>query len=185
MKKLIALMLCGILAVAGLGGCGTTKEESTVSNVTAGEVFDAINAAFAEKYADMDVEGAIPNMPMNIDDTTLQEKFGIDPEITEDYKGQIAGMMTNCDMLLVVKAKDGKLEDVVKGLEKGKEAQQAAFESYGVMGNLERLDASKIVTNGNYAALLMVGIMDTEAETVDFTEDVKLAEDTFKNTING
>ena len=74
---------------------------------------------------------------------------------------------------------------MVKGLEKGKEAQQAAFESYGVMGNLERLDASKIVTNGNYAALLMVGIMDTEDETVDFTEDVKLAEDTFNNTING
>lgn len=194
MKKFLALILSGVLVALSLASCGSNEgsshegssSESSVSaaaDVTAAEVFDAINNAFAEKYEDL--EGAIANMPMDVDDATLQEKFGIDPSEVEDYKGQIAGMMTNCDMLIVVKAKEGELDNVVTGLQKAKENQTLQFESYGVMGNLERLDAAKVVTNGNFAALLMVGVMDDEAETADFTEDVKLAEDTFNDTING
>lgn len=181
MKKVLSLILCGLMMVLFLASCG--KNSSSSANVTAPEVFDAINGAFAEKYEG--TEGAISNMPMDVDDTTLQEKFGIDPADVEGYKGQIAGMMTNCDMLLVVKAKEGKLEDVTRGLEKAKADQITQFEFYAVMGNPERLEASKIVTNGDFAALLMVGVMGDEEENLDFTEDVKLAEDTFNSAING
>lgn len=179
----LSLASCGSNEGSSHEGSSSESSVSAAADVTAAEVFDAINNAFAEKYEDL--EGAIANMPMDVDDATLQEKFGIDPSEVEDYKGQIAGMMTNCDMLIVVKAKEGELDNVVTGLQKAKENQTLQFESYGVMGNLERLDAAKVVTNGNFAALLMVGVMDDEAETADFTEDVKLAEDTFNDTING
>ncbi len=183
LKRTFSLLLSVVIAVCAFTSCN----KAPASNKTAAEVFDAINAAFAEQYKDVEgVEGAIPNMPMDVDDTVLKEKFGIDPEWVEDYKGQIAGMMTNCDMLVVVKAKDGQLDKVKEGLEKGKADQNALFEFYGVMGNPERLAASKIVTNGNYAALLMVGILtDNAAEGFDFSGDVRLAEDTFNKTING
>ena len=181
MKKWIALVLAVLVTAAVTLACGQQKNGGNAA--TAEEVFDAINAAFAEKYPDVGM--VIPNMPMDVDDTILEEKFGITSDMAESYKGQVAGMMTNCDMLIVVKAKDGKLEDVTKALEKAKEDQTAQFEFYAVMGNDKRLEASKIVTNGNFAALLMVGIVGEGAEdTFDFTEDVKLAEDTFNKAIN-
>lgn len=40
--------------------------------------------------------------------------------MAESFKGEIAGVMTNCDMLVVVKAKDGKIEDVKAALEAAK-----------------------------------------------------------------
>ena len=159
------------------------SSETASGEVTAAAIYDAINEAFAEKYPDAGM--VIPNMPMEVDETTLKDKFGITTDMVTDYKGEIAGMMTNCDMLLIVKAADGKLEDVKAALEKAKDDQTAQFEMYGVMGNIERTQAAKVVTNGDYAALIMVGIMpEDETATVDFTEDVQLAEDTFNATID-
>ena len=215
MKKFFAILMSIIVASAALVSCGndkgsssdssssssvsdtntessgeesssTTSEESSEEasgEVTAAAIYDAINAAFAEKYPDAGM--VIPNMPIEVDETTLKDKFGISSDMVTDYKGEIAGMMTNCDMLLIVKAAEGKLEDVKVALEQAKADQTAQFEMYGVMGNIERTQAAKVVTNGDYAALIMVGIMpEDETATVDFTEDVQLAEDTFNATID-
>ena len=215
MKKFFAILMSIIVASAALVSCGndkgsssdssssssvsdtntessgeesssTTSEESSEEasgEVTAAAIYDAINAAFAEKYPDAGM--VIPNMPIEVDETTLKDKFGISSDMVTDYKGEIAGMMTNCDMLLIVKAAEGKLEDVKVALKQAKADQTAQFEMYGVMGNIERTQAAKVVTNGDYAALIMVGIMpEDETATVDFTEDVQLAEDTFNATID-
>ena len=89
-------------------------------------------------------------------------------------------------MLLIVKAKDGRIDSVRASLESAKEAQTEQFASYGVMGNIERTAASKVVTNGNYAALIMVGVLPDDPDAaLDFDSDVKLAEDTFNRTIDG
>lgn len=193
MQKMIALLMAALCAVAFVScnnssnGSGSSNESSSgaaVSNATSAEIFDAINSAFAEKYPD--AGAVIPNMPQDVDDTVLQDKFGIDVGDVEDYKGQIAGTMTNCDMLLIVKAKDGRIDSVRASLESAKEAQTEQFASYGVMGNIERTAASKVVTNGNYAALIMVGVLPDDPDAaLDFDSDVKLAEDTFNRTIDG
>ena len=132
MKKILALLLAALMASATLASCGNagngssgsssvsseagTNKESTA---TAEEVFDAINKAFADKYGAIDpgITGAINNMPAAVDDQLLKEQLGISPDLYESYKGEIAGMMTNCDMLIVVKAKEGKVEDVKAALE--------------------------------------------------------------------
>lgn len=119
-----------------------------------------------------------------MDDTTLQEKFHISLDMVDSYKGTIAGMMTNCDELLVVKAKDGQIDAVKEALQQALEDQKAAFEWYGVMNNVERLDAAKVVTNGNYAALLIVGVSPEDGSTsVDFSSDVSMAENAFNAAI--
>lgn len=79
------------------------------------------------------------------------EKFHISLDMAESYKGTVAGMMTNCDELLVVKAKDGQIDAVKAALDQALEDQKEAFSWYGVMGNTERLEAAKVVTSGNYA----------------------------------
>ncbi|MBR6789464.1 MAG: DUF4358 domain-containing protein [Oscillospiraceae bacterium] len=195
MKKFFALFVCAVMAVSMFASCGGKKEETPESSApessapaadpvptaTAEEIFAAIDAAFVEEFSDLEATGAISNMPMDVDDTVLTEKFGIDPADVESYKGQIAGMMTNCDMLMVVKAKEGKMDAVLAGLEKAKADQTTQFEFYPVAGNDLRLEASKIVQNGDYAALLMVGVVDNDAP--DFTDDVKMAEDAFNTAI--
>ena len=93
-------------------------------------------------------------------------------------------MMTNCDMLIVVKAKEGKVEDVKAALEAAKKAQAAQFENYPVMANDVRIEDSKVVENGRYVALLMVGVLTDDNESdPDFTEDVQMAEDAFNTAI--
>ncbi len=195
MKKILAVLLAALMASAVMVSCGekngnsgspssvSSEAQNTISSATSEEVYDAINAAFAEKYPDAGM--VIPNAPMEVDETTLNDKFGITTDMVEDYKGEMAGMMTNCDMLLVVKVKEGKMEDVKAALEKAKDDQTAQFEWYAVMGNAERTAAAKVVENGNFAALIMVGIMDIGSdEAPDFTSDVQLAEDTFNKTVD-
>ena len=191
MKKIVALLMAALCAVTFVS-CNRSPDSSgssneslggeAVSSATSADIFDTIDSAFAEKYPS---SGAvIPNMPQDVDDTVLKDKFGIDISDVENYKGQIAGTMTNCDMLLIVKAKDGKIDSVRTSLEKAKEAQTEQFASYGVMGNIERTAASKVVTNGNYAALIMVGVLPDDPDAaLAFESDVKLAEDTFNKTI--
>ena len=195
MKKILAVLLAALMTSAVMVSCGdntgsssssssvSSEVENNISSATSEEVYDAINAAFAEKYPDAGM--VIPQMPMEVDETTLKDKFGITTDMVEDYKGEIAGSMTNCDMLLVVKVKEGKMEEVKAALEKAKEDQTIQFEHYGVMGNIERTAAAKVVENGNFAALIMVGIMDSGSdEAPDFTSDVQLAEDTFNETVD-
>ena len=199
MKKILALLLAALMASATLASCGNagngssgsssvsseagTNKESTA---TAEEVFDAINKAFADKYGAIDpgITGAINNLPAAVDDQLLKEQLGISPDLYESYKGEIAGMMTNCDMLIVVKAKEGKVEDVKAALEAAKKAQAAQFENYPVMANDVRIEDSKVVENGRYVALLMVGVLtDDNDSDPDFTEDVQMAEDAFYTAI--
>lgn len=178
MKKSARLPLLAtvlMVSIALLTGCG-----NTTSDKTAQEVYDAIQSAFMEKYG---VE-AIPNSPIEVDDTTLEQKFYLSPDEVESYAGSIAGMMTNCDELLVVQAKSGEVENVREALEKALQDQKDAFGFYAVMNNIERLDAAKVVTQGDYAALLIVGISPEDPDAaVDFTADVSLAEEAFYDAL--
>ena len=89
-------------------------------------------------------------------------------------------MMTNCDELLVVQAKDGEIDNVKAALQQALSEQKDAFSWYGVMYNTERLDAAKVIVSGNYAALLIVGVSPENEETsVDFSSDVSMAENAF------
>ena len=52
------------------------------------------------------------------------------------------------------------------------------------MDNPERLEAAKVVTEKDFAALLIVGISPDDPDLpVDFTEDVEMAEKAFRNAV--
>ena len=116
---------------------------------------------------------------------TLTEQFHISADQVVSYSGTLAGMMTNCDILLVVQAKDGEIENVKAALQQTLYEQIEAFSWYGVMYNPERLDAAKVIVKGNYAALLIVGVSPEPGseESVDFSDDVALAENAFYGAI--
>lgn len=158
----------------------SSESSETATGVSAQDIYSAIDAAFQNKYG----HGPIPSAPFAIDDVTLSEKFHISTDQVVSYSGVVAGMMTNCDELLVVQAKDGEIEKVKAALQQALSEQKDAFGWYGVMYNTERLDAAKVVVSGNYAALLIVGISPENGETeVDFSSDVSMAENAFYSAI--
>ena len=146
-------------------------------SITAESVYNAMDKAVANRHTGVDA--AIMNMPMPVDDMILTDMFGINTSDVNTYKGVCAGSMTNCDIMIVVEAKDGKKDVVKKALEEKLSAQKAQFEHYGVMGNIERLEAAKIVDKGNFVALLIVGIMGEGEETYDCAGDVSAAVSAF------
>lgn len=179
-KKVIKVLSTVLLLATLLGalyGCGKTS----ASNATAEEVYNAIQDAFTESYG----HEAIQNMPTEVNDTVLAEKFHLSPDEVEGYCGVIAGSMTNCDELLVVKAKDGETEKVETALQQALDEQREAFAWYAVMNNPERLEAAKIVTEGSFTALLLVGVS-PEDDTVEanFEQDVAMAEKAFRDAIS-
>lgn len=155
---------------------------SESAGVSASAVYSAINSAFQNQYG----YDAIPGMTMEVDDTTLTEKFRLTSDMVESYAGAIAAMMTNCDELLVVQAKEGQIDNVKAALEQALADQKETFGWYAVMNNTERLEAAKVVVKGNYAALLIVGTAPDDVEdegAVDFSGDVSLAENAFYGAI--
>lgn len=158
----------------------SSESSEAATGVSAQDIYSAIDAAFQSKYG----HGPIANAPFAIDDVTLSEKFHISTDQVVSYSGVVAGMMTNCDELLVVQAKDGEIDNVKAALQQALSEQKDAFSWYGVMYNTERLDAAKVIVSGNYAALLIVGVSPENEETsVDFSSDVSMAENAFYGAI--
>ena len=156
---------------------------SASSSVSASDIYSAIDAAFRSKYGD----GPIVNSPYSVDDTSLTELFHLNSDQVESYCGMMAGMMTNCDELLVVQAKDGKVNEVKAALEQRLSEQKDSFAHYPVMFNDVRLDDAKVVVKGNYVALLIVGVITdeiNEAGEADFTGDVEMAKNAFYSAID-
>lgn len=159
----------------------TPSEPAESTGVSASDIHAAINSAFESQYG----HGPISNFPIEVDETTLTEQFHISADQVVSYSGTLAGMMTNCDILLVVQAKDGEIDNVKAALQQTLSEQIEAFSWYGVMYNPERLDAAKVIVKGNYAALLIVGVSPEPGseESVDFSDDVALAENAFYGAI--
>lgn len=160
---------------------GNTSESKPNTSVNATTVYDAMDSAVAARHKGIDA--AIMNMPMSLDDSTLSDMLGLSSSDVASYKGTYAGSMTNCDMMIVIEAKDGKIDTVKKALQDKQAAQKKQFEFYGVMGNIERLDASKVVSSGNFAALLIVGVMGDGEEDYDCAGDVSAASSAFTNAL--
>jgi hypothetical protein len=179
MKKFAVTLAAVTLSALAFAGCGS---QTSAKNPTAAEVYDSIQTVFNETYG----HEAIENMPTEVNDTILAEKFHLSADEVDSYAGVIAGMMTNCDELVVVKAKDGDIENVEAALNQALEEQREAFSWYAVMYNPERMESAKVVTEGDYAALLIVGISPEEedAENVDFTDDVMMAEKAFRDAVS-
>ncbi len=151
------------------------------TSVSASDVYDAMDSAIVARHKGVDA--AIMNLPMSVDDNTLTDMLGISMSDVVSYKGVYAGSMTNCDMMIVVEAKDDKVDTVKKALQDKQAAQKKQFENYGVMGNIERLDASKVISSGNFAALLIVGVMGEGEDTYDCAGDVSAASAAFTNAL--
>ena len=186
MKKvsLASLILaCGLIAT-GCGGddnkettndtTGNNVEQSQTENaenydISVTAILDKVKAAFGGDY--------LPNMP--IEEEMVKETFKLDLGLVEEYVAEMPMIGFHPDKVLIVKAKEGKIDEVVAQLEAAK--TEMVENGINYPANLEKVQSTKVVSKGNYAAFFMVGSSNNMSE--DPEERLKFAEDEVQKAV--
>lgn len=144
----------------------TTEAEGEDMNATTvwSEEMTPIRQAVADALGDQ----YWPNM--QVDSETLGMVFGITPDMYEDYMAEMPMISTNVDTLLIIKAKDDKVEAVEEALNTYREAKVADTMQYPT--NLGKIQASRIQTFGKYVCFVQLGADNLADE--DMTEEESL-----------
>ena len=156
MKKLTALLLSALLCLSLLAGCQQGAEET--KNPTCEEVLTAIQDAIGED-----------NLPMmgEIDDETLSVLYGFEPtELLEDYRGSISQMNVHADEILVMKVKEGNMEDVEAGIAQRQEDLDATWAQY-LPEVYEVVQDARVVKNGQYILFVVSSYADEAVAAFD------------------
>ena len=85
----------------------------------------------------------------------LEMTFGISSDMYEDYMAEVPMISENVDTLLIVRAKDDKVEAVRDALEAYRDAQINNTMQYPM--NVGKVQASRIETVGNYVMFVQLG----------------------------
>lgn len=95
-------------------------------------------------------------MPEKLDQQSLQEVFGLNPDDIEEYYGEYSAVNTSADHIIGVKVKDGKVDEVKSALESHKQEIVDNFEEY-LPNQYDKAQAGKIIQKGNYLFLVIAG----------------------------
>ena len=154
MKKLIAAMMILVASTTALVGCGTEKTNTEVNSNTEA----AVEKAPLEELLNQMVEGGAVRMPMPVDETLAQESYHIDLEVVEEYAIAQTGISPGPGLIVMVKAKEGQLEQAKANMEALKQDQIGnAF----YPAEQEAAENAKIIVDGNYVGLF---ILNSEVE---------------------
>ena len=141
MKKVLSLIMAGVLSVGMLTACGG-KEETPSYDVN--EVLNTITTA-------------VPiAMPGEIPESELEMIMGLSAEDYVNYAGQMCMAMVSADRVVVIEAAEGKIDAVTAALETFKQSAIAQFELY-LPDQYEKAKAGRVVVKGNYAVLVIAG----------------------------
>lgn len=153
MKRCGFLLAALALVTVLFAGCSSGQGEAEVKP----------NQPIEDIVASMAEELTLP-MPAQVDDTMLKEIFYIDPADAASYAGQFAQVNVSSANVIIVEAKDSsKVETIQAALEKRQKDVMTSFEMY-LEDQYEIAKNAKIVTKGNYVALLMVAEADKAEE---------------------
>lgn len=197
MKKLLPILLCAAVLLAG---CSKSAESnSTSSSSEASSVSEAVSseetseAASEEASSTAEEEAQTANLesavaaleavnpianPLSKDDFDyyVEDTMLLTMDNIVAYAGDVTNNQADCGLVFVVQAKDGKAADVEAELQAFKESL-AANDMYADFADKIAISKdARIVTNGNYVAMVIASIdvgdyaaIDTALETaLDF-----------------
>ena len=180
-KNIFMPLLIGIMIMLSFTACGNksvTSDSNSASNVSINDIHQSIMDAYGENY--------LPNT--DIPSEMLESEFGLKDDMYTEIIAKMPTIGFHPDRVIIVKAKDGKADDVEKALKKARENK--INESVQYPANVAKVNASEIVRNGNYVAFLLVGAPDdnidaTESEASEFAKketekSIKAFNDSFK-----
>ena len=187
MKKLLIVLCLGMI-VSGMAACGNKENgnEGQEGNVTS-EVQNTADQSTVDQSAAADEqgqdniidvsEGWSQEMQQIRDEVAeglgdnywpdtaimpelLESNYGITQDLYTDYMGEIPMIGTNVDTLLIIRAKDDKVEEVEEALTAYRENLVNDTMQYPM--NVGKIQASRIERIGNYVCFVQLG-----ADTMD------------------
>lgn len=178
MKKLI-VTLCVGLTMCCLSGCGSRNDQSggQTQSDTQNSIADTSESNVGSTTdADdglHDISGGWSSEMQQIKDAVvevlgdnywpdtamppemLEGNFGISSDMYDDYLAESPMISANVDTLLIIKAKDDKVEDVENALNDYRDALVNDTMQYPM--NLGKIHASRIERYGNYVCFVQLG----------------------------
>ncbi len=148
-KKVIAIIVVAVLLVAVTVAIVAIK----VSNVDVTEENKKIRLSeLEEKISDMAPFNEMATM--DIDNAILVDLYQLDDSQVENYIGKMPMMNVHASMYLIIKAADGKVEEVKEKLEVYADAYEATWEMY-LPEQYELVKDRKLGVQGDYVYLII------------------------------
>lgn len=188
MKKLLPILLCASILLAGCGSSDSQPTSSAASDsasvsepASSSEASSEVPAesAPAEEAQTANLESAVSALeavnpianPRAIDDFSLENELFLTPDNLVAYKGDITNDQDNSGLVFVAQAKEGKAADVEAELQAYKDSLSANNLYAEFADKMAQAKDARIVTNGNYVAIVIASIgvdygpIDTALET--------------------
>lgn len=205
MKKISAIIITMALLASTITACsggngddnGTTTTPASVSDSTENTSGngDDTNAPVAPPASDMDAakildkikeaygDDYLPNMP--VEQEYLVSIMGLEEGSFTDFAGELPMISAQADMAVIVKAAEGKAADVKAKLEAYR--TMLIEDSFQYPMNLAKINASKVLENGDYLGFIILGAFgdideEDEVKKAAFAEEqVKIGVDAFNS----
>lgn len=191
MKRLIPVILCCTMLLAACGSSNTASSaaesestsavtseaasEEASSEETIGEgdseteivVSDEANTANLDAaVAAIEAVNPIAN-PRALDDFSVENELMLTMDNLVGYKGDVTNDQADCGLVFVAQAKDGQVDAVKAELEAYKESLSANDLYAEFADKIALAKDARIVTNGNYVAIVIAGIANPDYTAID------------------
>lgn len=184
MKKLIPVILCCAMLLAACGSTAdstpaasestsvaASSEETTAigsaDGPTESVVSDEANTANLDAaVAAIEAVNPIAN-PRALDDFSVENELMLTMDNLVGYKGDVTNDQADCGLVFVAQAKDGQVDAVKAELEAYKESLSANDLYAEFADKIALAKDARIVTNGNYVAIVIAGIANPDYAPID------------------
>ena len=189
MKKLLPILLCAAL-LAGCGSSASSAASSTAESTVASEsvaestVESTIGGADGETdiVVSDDAEANTANLdaavsaleevnpianPRALDDFSVENELMLTMDNIAGYKGDVTNDQADCGLVFVAQAKPGKAADVESELQAYKDSLSANDLYAEFADKVALAKDARIVTNGDYVAIVIAGISNPDYSAID------------------
>lgn len=166
MKKFFISVLAAAMIGATLTGCGGDNDKG-------GTEVEQNNVQLSMSASDMTnklVEAEMVRMPMPVDDTIANEVYHLNLDDVEEYGIAETGISPGNSAIIIVKAKEGKVDSVKESVDKILEDKigKAFYPE-----EKEVAEASEVKVNGNYVSLFVLPADQLEEANTMYEEAFK------------
>lgn len=171
-KITVCCVLCTLLACMAFTACrNDNKGSSGTDGVTPAMVQQKVKEALGEDY--------VPDQAL--EDTELEQLYGIKAGNLEEYVAEISSMSAHVDQFVALKAKPEQADAVEQAMRDYRE--RLVQDTMQYPSNIAKINASEVLRHGQYVFFVMLGAVNDDVEMAE-EEQIAFAEKENKKAVD-